>query len=146
METINQIKKPLCYVAGGMRGYPQFNFPAFDQARDLGISLGFDIISPADIDREDPAQFSEEEFNGGNLKRNQKKINRLVKKCAKRDTQAIFKCTHIAMLPNWQKSTGAKAEFFLAKWLGLTVLDALTFKPFTGVVSVSYTIDDVVFN
>ena len=40
------------YIAGPMRGYAEFNFPAFDEARNRGILLGFQIVSPADMDRE----------------------------------------------------------------------------------------------
>ncbi len=54
------------YIAGPMRGYTHFNFPAFDGARDLGKSLGWKVISPADLDRaegldpfNDPAKINE---------------------------------------------------------------------------------------
>jgi hypothetical protein len=30
------------------------------------------------------------------------------------------------MLPGWHKSTGAVAEFFVARWLKLNILDAVT--------------------
>lgn len=39
------------YIAGPMRGYDRFNFPAFDAAKDRLIEMGWDVVSPADLDR-----------------------------------------------------------------------------------------------
>ena len=41
----------------------------------------------------------------------------------------VFDLGFIAMLPGWEKSTGASAEFLIARWLGLTVLDTRTLQP-----------------
>ncbi|MHB1846903.1 MAG: DUF4406 domain-containing protein, partial [Deltaproteobacteria bacterium] len=38
-------------MAGPMRGLPDYNFSAFDAARDFLAGLGHDVVSPADIDR-----------------------------------------------------------------------------------------------
>lgn len=43
--------KKTIYIAGKMRGVPYYNFPAFDAARDRLAALGFEVISPADMDR-----------------------------------------------------------------------------------------------
>lgn len=40
-----------CYIAGRMRGIKWYNFPAFDKARENLIKMGFEVISPADLDR-----------------------------------------------------------------------------------------------
>jgi len=48
---MSALRKTRVYVAGKMRGLPLFNFPAFDAARDRLSGLGFDVVSPADIDR-----------------------------------------------------------------------------------------------
>ena len=40
------------YIAGPMRGYEKFNVPTFDLARDLWQEAGWNVISPADLDRE----------------------------------------------------------------------------------------------
>jgi hypothetical protein len=39
----------LIYLAGPMRGRKFFNFPAFDAARDILLSQGYEVISPADM-------------------------------------------------------------------------------------------------
>jgi hypothetical protein len=44
-------RKTRAYVCGRMRGLPQYGFERFDKARDRLLSLGFDVVSPADIDR-----------------------------------------------------------------------------------------------
>jgi hypothetical protein len=46
------MKKPSVYLAGPMRKYPLWNFPAFDRARDIFVAAGFEVFSPADNDRE----------------------------------------------------------------------------------------------
>lgn len=120
--------KPAVYVAGPMRGYLYFNFPEFDRVRNLGLSYGFSVISPADLDRD---------FDGldpiGNWEGAQKSVAEWtpekVREVAMRDISAILslRTEHgdaIVMLKDWEKSTGAVAEFFIARWLGLRVLDS----------------------
>jgi hypothetical protein len=105
------------YVAGPMRGYDKFNFPAFDATRDVLLQNGRNVISPADIDRASgcdentpPAQVMDQRV------------------FVFRDFFALFFIANrsngaIAMIPGWEKSTGAAAEFMLSRWLGLTVFD-----------------------
>ena len=119
------------YIAGPMRGYTHFNFPAFDEARDLGESLDWKVISPADLDRaegldpfNDPVQIAAAGLNGPGLR-----------SFAHRDLDALLDLRAengdaIAMLPGWQSSQGATMEYATAVFLGLTILDATTFKPF----------------
>lgn len=89
------------YIAGPMRGYKDYNFPAFDAARDRLLKLDVVVISPADMDR----------TLGHGTNRDY----------AKRDTKAILECDAIYMLKGWEKSVGATAEHALAKWAGLTI-------------------------
>lgn len=122
-----RVPPPTFYVAGPMRGVEKFNFPAFDAARDLGRSKGYRIISPADMDREhdfDEEKATQESVSGPEAAR----------EFAKRDTEALLSLRAengdgIAMLPGWERSTGAAAEFMLARWLGLKIVDAETFEP-----------------
>lgn len=110
-----------CYIAGPMRGYEQFNFPAFDEARQIMVGLGYNVISPADIDRYTHPHADDPD-----------KVD------VSSDAQAVFAFRDfwslyyirrvagnegaIVMLDNWPRSTGASAEMFIARWLGLRVL------------------------
>lgn len=118
------------YIAGPMRGLPLFNFGAFDQARDLGKSLGLKIISPADMDRD--SGFHETNPAGA------ASGPQITREFVTRDANALIGLRAengdaIALLPGWEKSTGAVAEFFMARWLGLAILDARTFEPFNRI-------------
>lgn len=89
------------YVAGPMRGIKDFNFPAFDDARDHLIVHNWQVISPADMDRT-LGQGTNRDY-------------------ARRDTKAILECDAIYMLKGWEKSVGATAEHALATWAELTI-------------------------
>lgn len=108
------------YVAGPMRGIRHFNFPAFDAARNLLVKSGWDVISPADLDRE--IGFDETQFPDDYDWRDLKKIGFSIRDAVKRDVEAILKCDAIYMLPGWENSAGATAERAIALWLGLEVI------------------------
>lgn len=114
------------YLAGPMRGIEDYNFPAFDAARDRGKELGWDVISPADIDRESGIHESTDAELVDTLP--------MIREFVQRDSAAIASLRAedgdaVAMLPGWENSTGARAEIFIAIWMGLKVLDATTFEP-----------------
>lgn len=88
-----------CYIAGRMRGVRKKGFPAFDRAKAKLLSLGHEVVSPADMDRQDKRPLAQLEY-------------------AKRDVKAIFGVDAICLLKGWEKSVGASAEFFLSRWIG----------------------------
>jgi hypothetical protein len=49
-RDLKKYKPARVYIAGPMRGIPEFNFPAFDAAA-RGRAMGLEIISPAELDR-----------------------------------------------------------------------------------------------
>ena len=96
---VTQWNEERIYVAGPMRGYAKWNFPAFDKARDTLLSEGYQVISPADLDRargitEDVTEFSSDDFATA----------------IRIDTEAILCCTGVYMLIGWEASTGARYE------------------------------------
>jgi hypothetical protein len=101
-----------------MRGYTLFNFPAFDVAAERLREKGWDVISPAEMDR--AAGFDETK---GHL------ICFKMDEAIKRDLDALSRATAIALLKGWQNSTGAVVEKAIADWRKLTILDAETGEP-----------------
>lgn len=96
------------YLAGPMRGIPEFNFPAFDAGSAELRTAGYEVFSPADKDRE-------------TMRVTGKPIEALtIRECMLVDTEWI--CTQaegIALLPGWEASSGANAEVALAKAIGI---------------------------
>ena len=97
--------KKRIYIAGPMRGKPRFNFDAFFAAEDDLLVKGWEVLNPARMDIEvgfnPDTDTPEGEFLDAAMRR---------------DVEAILSADAIAMLPGWENSTGAKAEYHLAKW------------------------------
>ena len=112
------------YLAGPMRGIPEFNFPTFFKAATVLRYEGHEVFNPAEKDnekhgvdiskgnhegREDVAAaqhgFSLREALGSDL----------AWICAEADA--------IALLPGWRNSKGATAEHATAVALGLEVIE-----------------------
>lgn len=105
------------YIAGPMRGYPESNFPAFHKAAALGRSMGFVIVNPAEED-------IKQGIDGKQVLYSKEECREF----ARRDIALILDCAAIAVLPGWDMSKGATAEVALARWLGMSILDARTFE------------------
>lgn len=106
---------PYVYIAGPMRGIENFNFPAFDAARERFVTQGFNVISPADIDRA-----------AGDVNVDKATYTCTQTDFAFRDFWSLYflskmgnPANGIVLLPGWEKSTGAAGEFFLSRWIGL---------------------------
>lgn len=118
------------YIAGPMRGIPEFNFPAFDAASALGRSLGWHVISPAEMDREH--NINEKGNSGADVFSHEQ-----IREFIRRDVNVIVEILKaengdaIACLPGWERSAGASGEVALGKWAKLQILDARTFEVLT---------------
>lgn len=87
------------YVSGPMTGLPDLNFPAFHAEAARLRNLGYEVVSPAEIN----AGLEGEGWTA----------------CMKRDIAALVRCDVIHFLPGWQSSRGANVERFIAIALGL---------------------------
>jgi len=104
------------YIAGPMRGKKLYNFPEFDRVGGILKSKGYEVFSPADLDREhgfDPWELPKDhDWNtvpeGFDLKQ-----------AFFRDLGAVAECDFICLLDGWTDSVGARCEYFAARWLGL---------------------------
>lgn len=85
------MKNNKIYISGGMRGYPELNFPLFNKVAELWRSRGYEVLNPA------------ENFGGS------KDVPYDV--CIKRDIEQLKEeCYAIALLPAWEASEGARLE------------------------------------
>lgn len=106
------------YIAGPMRGIPEWNFPAFHEARKRWREAGHTAFSPASTDE---ALGYSETTEGFNEKPHLLHV-------IHSDILCISNADAIALLPGWEKSSGATVELALAQFLGLKVFDAVTMK------------------
>jgi hypothetical protein len=111
------------YLAGKMRGVPNFNFPAFMYAAKKLRSDGWTVFNPAERDNErHGTDISKYNRTGDESKLVAKYgFNLRVALC----DDLTFICTEadaIAMLPGWEDSKGANAELATAKALGLEII------------------------
>lgn len=97
------------YIAGPMKGYEDFNFAAFFSAEKTLSAMGWEVVNPARMDKESPLP-NEEAWRYV-----ERDILALVQ--IARDTVKGRGAVHF--LPGWHLSTGALAEWAVARWLGL---------------------------
>lgn len=99
------------YICGPMRGRPENNVPAFNRAADRFRGLGWHVENPVDI-----SQVVVERMG----------INVPPGEYLRHDAKAIASCDAIALLSEWEHSTGARCEVGLALTIGLDFYDAGT--------------------
>lgn len=111
------------YIAGPMRGHPQFNFPAFDAAAALLRSQGHEAFNPADRDRAEHGDDFADANTTGDEAQAAESHGFNLRDALGDDTRWI--CQHadgIYLLDGWEHSKGATAEKALADALGLAVV------------------------
>ena len=108
------------YLAGPMRGIPEFNFPAFHMAASMLRAEGHEVFSPAERD-ESTGFNSKDHPNGDMLTAFAKGFS--LREARSADTKYICEqADAIAMLPGWENSGGARAEHALAHTLRHTII------------------------
>lgn len=108
------------YLAGPMRGYPEFNFPAFHAAAKKLRDEGHFVFSPAEKDIEHHGKDISQNNPTGSLELATTTHGFSLRRALADDTQWIcLEAEGIALLPGWEGSLGAKAELALAYALGL---------------------------
>ena len=111
------------YIAGQMRGIPHFNYPAFMRAARKLREDGHVVFSPAERDNDrhgvdisinNPAGCEKlaAQLHGFSIR--DALLDDLTFICREADA--------IALLPGWEKSKGANAEYATALALGLQVI------------------------
>lgn len=107
------------YIAGPMRGRPEFGFPAFDAAAAKLRARGWTVFSPAERDR--AAGFDERGLTGHEPLHTLENFDH--REAILDDLRwIVMKANAIYMLAGWQTSKGAVAERAVALALDLDVL------------------------
>lgn len=103
------------YLAGPMRGHPEFNYPAFNSLEAWiivhGMPVGSNSGRPAEVFN--PAS----NFNGD--------TTREFSEYMRADIPMLAKCQGIVLLPGWQDSEGARLEVEIGKALALDFFEAV---------------------
>jgi nucleoside 2-deoxyribosyltransferase len=82
------------YISGGISGLPFDEVrKRFDAAKEYYKQIGYKVVSPLDLPHKHDHSWSSFMLQ---------------------DLRALSKCDEIAMLENWQKSTGARIEYEFA--------------------------------
>lgn len=90
------------YIAGPMRGLPNFNYDLFHQVTEQFRESGITVFNPAEtFDGDQSREFSE---------------------YMRADVKMLLKSSMVFFLPGWQDSEGARLEYLLARALGLETL------------------------
>jgi uncharacterized protein DUF4406 len=103
------------YIAGPMRGYKDYNFPAFHKAAANLRASGHEVISPAEMD--------EVEYGTKEAIDAKAKEAGSFKEFMKRDLPALLGCDGVLLLPGWGASQGACLEAFTAAMSGMPLYD-----------------------
>lgn len=90
------------YLSGPMSDIEGHNFPAFHTAAAELRSVGFDVVNPAEINKDTATSWEQ---------------------CLRLDIKALCDCEGIVVLPGWEMSRGAHLEVHVAHRLGLRVMD-----------------------
>lgn len=110
------------YVAGPMRGYPNFNFDAFYEAAAWLRAKGYEVFNPAESDNEKHGV----DISAGNIEGSEEvaaaQHGFSLREALGRDADYITqKADAIYMLRGWENSTGAQAEWALARAMKLQI-------------------------
>ena len=109
------------YLAGPMRGIPEFNFPAFHKAAAMLREARYTVFNPAERDEAAHGK-GVNASPTGDLK-DIAHTGFSLREALAADTEFICKeADAIALLPGWENSKGARAELALAEALGLEVI------------------------
>ena len=103
---------PSIYIAGPMKGYHLYNFPAFDAVAERLAKDGWTPISPAQLDRD--AGFDPER---------DPVTPQFLKEAMKRDLDAVQEADALVLLEGWWESKGARAEKAVAQWRGIPIYE-----------------------
>lgn len=105
MDSATAVReRPILYVAGPMTGLPQFNYPAFEDARRALEHAGYFVLCPTDNDP-DPTTSADRTWEW----------------YLRRALRQVLDADGVAVLPDAICSKGACLEIHVARSLGMPV-------------------------
>lgn len=121
------------YIAGPMRGYPEFNFPMFDAVkRHLEQERGWATVNPADHDRDAALEMKGVTditkvpgYAEGDLVVYEHTLGQVYDLLTWDIAKIANECDGIVCLPGWEQSTGSRIERFVAESLNKQVYLAI---------------------
>lgn len=107
------------YLAGPMSGIPEFNYPAFAKATAELRAKGYEVFSPAENDGDRLSADKGIDIETGKVV-DPARFRTFLREVFAEDMEYICKkADAIAMLPGWENSGGARAEWAAAHMLRL---------------------------
>lgn len=100
------------YVSGPMTGREHHNFPAFFDAEEKLIAMGYDPLNPARCHRYDTWEEAEAHHTNDGM---------IWCDYIKRDMKTLLRSDSIALLPEWEVSRGACIELAASVCMGYDV-------------------------
>jgi Domain of unknown function (DUF4406) len=97
------------YIAGPIRGIPELNFPEFYRIEALWHARGWDVVNPAQMDKEHGFVPTKKQLRFEDLS---------IEQAMQRDLPAVASCDAIALMNGWERSQGANIELKHAIELG----------------------------
>lgn len=92
------------YISGPMSGYPELNFPAFNEAAAQLRALGHEVVNPAELGEHADWVWAD---------------------YLRRDLKVLLDCDAVYALAGWRESKGASLECEVARRLGMLVFENL---------------------
>lgn len=120
VNHIQPVVNRAIYIAGPMQGIPEFNYPAFNAAAALYRQLGYTVLNPAEHDTDIIGVDAGKVSPSGSIVELEANSHFRRNEALAADLNWIaLNATDIHMLPGWEHSTGAFAEWSLAKAMKL---------------------------
>lgn len=88
------------YLTGPMTGYPEFNYPAFEEAAKVLRAAGVEVVSPHEVNPADGVDRGWDWY-------------------LRRDIVALVDCNAVVRLPGSDDSKGSRLECYIAAALGM---------------------------
>lgn len=110
------------YIAGPMRGIPNWNMDKFAEAEKLWKGFGHHVFSPAQL-----VKAMGYDTNGSCEPGTKTGLEHL-KHVMLSDIACIYACDAVAVIAGWEDSRGSTVEVALAQFLGLPIYCAATMR------------------